>query len=975
MVMAPVAAACRHSARAKQGDGIVAIHLLEPDYRPDAAPLRPAATRVPHLDAVARTERAATSRRPETAWLLPTKLVAPSPRPQHTTRPRVLARLEADLQRPLTVVAAPAGFGKTTLLADWRATPAGAARPLAWVSLDAGDNDPVRFWSYLVAALRSASPEVGQTALAVLRSPGAAPETVVPAIVRDLAGLRHDLVLVLDDYEAIVAEPIHRGMVSLLEHAPRHLHVVVLSRSEPRLPLARLRARGQLAEIGADLLRFDADEATTLLARALARPLPESVVEALVAATEGWVAGLHLVALAVEGQAEPAEILTHVSAGHRFVVDFLVEEVLHAQPASVQEFLLQTSILERLSGDLCNAVTGRDDGQLMLERLERAHLFVVPLDDERRWYRYHRLFGEALRQRLGGIDPSAITDLHARASAWLERHGLVGEAIEHALAARDWPTAMRLIEPLVLRLYERGERATLARWLAALPVDLLDGNPRFALVRAWSYFWAGRLEEAERLGQAAAARAEAADDATALARAFQLLSHLAAAQGNGAAAIAHGERALTLVPADDSVHRRWVLYGIGLGQLLLGNLTDAARLLDQAGASGLAAGQDLLGGGVVLSHVGLIHALRGDPTQAERIYRDLLGRPGDALRTSHSAALVRLADLLREQDRLSEAAELLDEAIPLAKQCSGLYTPEGLIALARLHAARSSPDEALATFAEAETAAGLLGHATAAGRARAFAARLRLAAGDLLAAARWAAGLGLSEAELGQYEHEVAALTLVRVWIAQGRPERGLALLDRVRPLAEAAGRVASVVEMLALEALAQAACGDEQQSVVRLAQAAAVAERSGYARLLVDDGVPMARLLEALVAARRRGTVVGRAPSGQYLQWLLASFSGQVVEPVVAAPAARLTADRSLVPVEPLSAREREVLALMATGAGNQQIADRLVVAVTTVKTHVNGIFRKLDATSRIEAVTRARELGLLGQAAASPASRAIPA
>src|SRR5215204_3709722 len=270
--MVPVASACRRSARGQQGEGIVAIHLLEPDCRSDAAPLRPGVATITRLNAVARAERTAPSERPEAAWLLPTKLVAPSPRPQHTTRPRVLARLEADLQRPLTVVAAPAGFGKTTLLADWRATPAGASRPLAWVSLDAGDNDPVRFWSYVITALRSASSEVGQTALAVLRLPGATPETIVPAIVRDLAGLQDDLVLVLDDYEAIDAESIHRGMASLLEHAPRHLHVVVLSRIEPPLPLARLRARGQLAEVGADLLRFDADEATTLLARALARP-------------------------------------------------------------------------------------------------------------------------------------------------------------------------------------------------------------------------------------------------------------------------------------------------------------------------------------------------------------------------------------------------------------------------------------------------------------------------------------------------------------------------------------------------------------------------------------------------------------------------------------------------------------------------------------------------------------------------------
>jgi LuxR family maltose regulon positive regulatory protein len=480
----------------------------------------------------------------------------------------------------------------------------------------------------------------------------------------------------------------------------------------------------------------------------------------------------------------------------------------------------------------------------------------------------------------------------------------------------------------------------------------------------------GRFDDAEELALRTAGHAEAAGDQIACARACQLLSHLAAARGDGAGAIEHGWRALSLLGTEDGAHRRWSLYGVGLGHLLQGELDEAASLLDQAGATGLAADQQLLGGGVVLSHLGLIRAIQGDPAQAERYYQDVLGRQGEAMTISRSAALVRLGELRREHDRLDEAATLLSDGLALAERPGGLYAHEAALGLARVHAARGDLEAAEAALARAEAAAARLGHATAVERARAYGIRWRLAVSDLLAATRQAAGLRLSPAELAQYQHEGTALTLVRLWTAQGRAERALELLDRLRPPAEATGRLASVVEMLALEALAEAARGDEARALTCLAHAAALAERSGFVRLLVDEGAPMARLLEALVAARRRGDLAGRSPSAQYLGRLLTSFGGRVVEQVAAVPATTLAAGRSLGLVEPLSSREREVLALMATGAGNQQIADQLVVAVTTIKTHVNGIFRKLDVTSRIEAVARARELGLFGGTlAAAPA------
>jgi LuxR family maltose regulon positive regulatory protein len=891
-------------------------------------------------------------------WLLPTKLAAPPARPALVPRPRLLARLDDGLRGPLTVVAAPAGFGKTTLLAEWRATAIGASARLAWVSLDAGDNDPVRFWSYVLAGLRAADVEVSQAAQVVQQSSGAPPEAIALAVARDLNGLRADLVLVLDDYHLIESEAIHRGLAFLLEHLPPCLHLVVLSRTEPGLPVARLRARGQLVEIGARQLRFDADEVAAFLGDTMGLTLPAEVAEALGAATEGWVAGLQLAALALEGQDEPADFLARFSGGHRYVLDYLVEEVLYCQPAPVQAFLLRTSILGRLSGELCDAVTGEAGGQTMLEWLERANLFLVPLDGEQRWYRYHHLFGEALRHRLktAGLDCAA---LHARAAAWFEREGLASEAVEHSLAGRNWPQAMRRMEPLVAALTERGERPTIDRWLAAVPEEALLTSARFTLFRAWTHLYDGQLDAAERLGLAAAARAEEVDDVPAQGRAGQLQSLLAITRGDGATAIEHGRRGFALLPTEDRVRRGAALLGAGVGHMLVGELTEAAATLERSAALTFAVGDALISGILALTQLGHVRGLQGDLVQAERLYREALQRGGETTIFTRARALVRLGDLLREQGQLDQAAELLEAGVSLEQRCGGLYLHEGYISLARLRGARGELAGALESSAEAEAAARRIGHRTAGGRARAYAIRLHLAAGNLPAVERWAAAWAPDDDALLGYEREVEALTLARVWITLGRHTDALDLLARLRPPAEAAGRVASEIEMLIVQALAWHARGDEAAALASLGEALVRAEPCGNVRLFVDEGAPLAAMLETLAAGQRRGALAGPSASPGYLRRLLAAFGGRAQE-TLAGPAA-VAVGRTWSLVEPLSTREQEVLRLMATGAANQQIADRLVVAITTVKTHVNGIFRKLDAASRIEAVARARELGVL--------------
>ena len=671
--------------------------------------------------------------------------------------------------------------------------------------------------------------------------------------------------LVLDDYHLIEAEPIQRGMTFLLEHLPPHLHLVLLSRTEPSLPLARVRARGQLAEMGAQQLRFDPDEAAAFLAETMDLTLPAGVVTDLGAATEGWAAGLQLLALALEGQGTSADLLAHVSGCHRYVLDFLVEEVLQRQSEPVQAFLLRTSILTRLSGELCDTVTEGPVGQAMLEWLERANLFLVPLDGERRWYRYHHLFGEALRHRLltTSLDSTA---LHARAATWFERNGFAAEAVEHSLAGRDWPAAMRRLEPLAVRLTERGERATVDRWLAAIPEERLATNARFTLFRAWTHFYAGQFDATERLVLAATARAQEIGDESAQGRAEHFQSLLAAARGQGQDAVEHGRRALVLLPPDENVRRGAALLAVGVGHMLLGELTEAVEPLEQAATLSFLVGEDLICVVLALAHLGQVRALQGDLAEAERHYRDALHRSAQAPGFTRGRILIRLGELLRERGNLDGATELIVDGITLDEGSGGLYAHEGYLAQARLRSAQGNLDAALEAATRAETAARRLGHRTAPGRARAYATRLQLAAGNLTVASRWAATWSPDDDTLTDYGHEAEALTIARVWMTLGRHADALGLVGRLRRAAEKAGRTASKVEMLAVEALAHHGRGDVETALATVARAAACAEAHGYVRLIVDEGPVMAGLLEALALpaaeAGRRAGPIGGIPS-----------------------------------------------------------------------------------------------------------------
>src|SRR5580692_12633266 len=431
--------------------------------------------------------------------LLATKLHVPRPRPGFVPRPRLAGALDEGLVRRLILVCAPAGSGKTTLLAGWAAS---GNRPVAWLSLDAADNDPVRLWRHVVAALDRARPGIAER-VGPLLGPPAPPsfEGLVTALINELAAQRGDgeMLLVLDDYHLIDAQPVHVSLGFVLEHLPPGLHLVLASRSDPPLPLARLRAGGQLAELRAADLRFTAEEAAALLRESAGADLPAAAVAALAARTEGWVAGLQLAALSLRGQADPAGFVAAFSGSHRYVLDYLAEEVLDRQPEEVRTFLLETSVLERLSGGLCDAVTGRDGSQAMLERVERANLFLVPLDEVRGWWRYHHLFADLLRARLQQQRPGRVPALHRAAAAWCEEHDLADDAVRHALAAGDTAWAARLVERHVETLLGRSEGATLRRWLSALPAESVRDRPRLCLAQAYGAAQGFQVEALEAL--------------------------------------------------------------------------------------------------------------------------------------------------------------------------------------------------------------------------------------------------------------------------------------------------------------------------------------------------------------------------------------------------------------------------------------------------------------------------------------------
>ena len=905
--------------------------------------------------------------------LLATKLHVPGPRPGLVPRPRLAERLDEGLASGLMLVCAPAGYGKTVLLAEWARR---GQRPVAWLSLDVGDNDPARFWRHGVAALDRARPGLAGRVAPLLGPPAPSSyEAVMTALINELAAGpgADEALLVLDDYHLIDSGAVHSSLGFLIERRPPGLHLALASRSDPPLALARLRARGQLTELRAAELRFTADEATALLrhmAAGAAAALPDAAVAALAARTEGWAAGLQLAALSLRRQDDAAGFVAAFTGSHRYVLDFLAEEVLEQQSEQVRTFLLETSVLERLSGALCNAVIGRPGSQALLKQAERAGLFVVPLDDVRGWWRYHHLFADLLRARLQAEQPGRVRGLHRNAAAWHAERGLADDAIRHAVAAGETTWAARLIEQHFDEIYSlRGEAATIHRWLAAIPADLIESRPRLLLAQAQLAAASGRLDAVEPLldaaEHAAAGTAEEPFEPT-IGRATSLLvntpalkalcqAYLAQFRGDAEATAELASRALG--ESGEGTLPGSIAQGfLAVAEWLRGHLAAAERAFVSSIAGFLAAGQHIESAWSGYSLVQIQRA-QGRLDAAACTCRQMLEITVGAGRPPLPAAgpgYVGLAEMAYQRNELDTALRHVTEGIILCRQLA--YTPPlaaGLVTLAWIRQATGDPAGALTAISEAGEASpgpsGLLNPVPA------QRARLLLAQGDLAAAARWTEERGLGADDDPDYPREPGYLVLARVLLAQGQAGQALALLDRLHAAAAAQDRVSSLIEVGALRALALAAAGEEAEAVNALAGGLTLACPQGYVRVLADEGEPMAALLARLIAAQRAGHAAS-VPLG-CLARLQHAFDAQ---PAASGHRSRTAATAQGI-VEPLTGREMEVLQMLAAGHPNQAIACQFVVSLDTVKKHVSHILGKLGAASRTEAVARARQLGLI--------------
>ncbi|MBU0491941.1 MAG: LuxR C-terminal-related transcriptional regulator, partial [Chloroflexi bacterium] len=855
----------------------------------------------------------------------------------------------------------------------WIADSTAADWQFCWLSLDQGDNDPARFWTYVIAALQHGQADIGQDAQAMLQAPlpqRPPIETVLTSLINEAATCPGTLILVLDDVHLITAPEVHDALTLLVDRLPPSLYVVLSSRADPPWPLARLRARGAIVELRTEDLRFTPAEAATFLNDVMRLGLAAGDVAALEDRTEGWIVGLQMAALSMQGRDDAAAFVRSFSGDHRFILDYLVEEVLERQPGDIQGFLLDTSILERMTAPLCDAVTGREDSRAILAHLERANLFLVALDDERCWYRYHHLFADLLRSRLEWSQPDRGPVLHRQAAEWYEQHGFMEDAVRHALQAQDFGLASRLITRTAFSLWARSDVLQPLSWMQALPRDQIYSQPVLCINLAWAFANIGQfdaieqfLQPIERYLQAAglspevfwpADRREHHAQPTALDERqliegrdlfiwMDVLRAFAARfQGSPNDAIALGERALARMPADNPRMRGQALFVLGHAHLLAGHAELAESTMRDAIQVNRAVGV----GSAYLSmvyYLAELRVLQGRLGQAEALYREALQFVADQERPSLAGIEhIGLGDLWRERNDLDAAARHIQEGLRLAEQGGDFaFLLNGYIARARLEQAVGHWAEARADIQQADQIARRSPASRNVALVAAWQARLGIAQGDLAAVARWVDTCGLHAGDALDFLSEFGHLTLARAFLALGRPAEAGHLLARLLPAAESAGRAGRAIEIRILQARAWQAQGQAGPALAALEPALLRAEPEGYVRTFIDEGAPLVALLR--LAATR-----GIAPG--YVGRLLAALEAE-------------TRDGEQRPalVEPLSERELEVLRLLPTSLSTPEMAHTLVISTYTVRSHVKSIYGKLNVHRRMDAISRAKELGLL--------------
>ena len=882
--------------------------------------------------------------------IIATKLYFPPMRFKVVARPRLVEKLNAGMRGPLTLISAPVGYGKTTLMSEWHAR-LESDFPAAWLSLDTNDNDQERFLKYLTAALESTKPGIVSNTASLLNSPQLPPlEAILTTFINDIDSCEADIVLVLDDYQAITDPTIHNALSFVLDHCPSKLHLVLLTRVDPTFPLARLRVRKELTEIRAADLRFTIGEIEDFLTNVMHIKLTTADINALEAQTEGWIAGLQLAALSIQGSDDFSTFMENFSGSHHYVVDYMIEEVLNRQPEEIKSFLLHTSILERMNAQLCNSLTHRTDSQSILEKLEISNLFVIPLDEQRQWYRYHHFFTDLLRNRLQHTHPEKIPELHHLASAWYQKNGFLAEALEHAISGAHYEDAAAMIENQGNSMLANGAWGQLLKWLKTLPDEIIQTRPLLAIFYIWGLLLSSQIEDVERrlidlehaLGKGSFPIEE-----------NQILNwHLQAIRGRVAylsgdfqMAVDLTSEALDHLDEQEKTFRSILGITLGSSYFLAGELSDASRILAETQkvsqhADNLMYAIDAAGA------LAQIQEAQGNLREAAETYQEIIRLSQKHVNTNLMAAFLNLGNVLYEWNKLDEAENRYQTCLEISEKIHSIDgTLFALLGLAKTSQAQGDDDRSAKFIRQAEQILPNFSQSILGLYAEALLAQLALSRGDLKTAENWADKHVLPAEESlisNLFMRKVEYLTIARMMILQNQSVEAETFLEKVYNAAEAAGLFSCQFEALALISFARGQQNNTSGAMMALVQALEYAKPADYIRVFADVGDPFIELLQQ---------------AG--LQSNLRVYAQKILSAISSAELNAPTAGSNL--PEALSERELEVLELLALGKTNKEIAQALFLATGTIKKHLNNIYSKLGVNNRTECTRRAQEIKLI--------------
>ena len=883
--------------------------------------------------------------------LLNTKLYIPTCQAHLIQRPRLIELLDQGCHSKVTIISTPTGYGKTTLLCQWLS---GCGFPITWLALDKADNDPIRFLLYLVAALQRIEPNLGDDVFNALESTGlsigSSISSLIPLLtllINDISMIQHHFIFVLDDYHHIESQHVHDIVSYILDNQPLPLHMVIATQVDPPLPVARLRAQGQLVELRAVDLRFTPREASTFLNDVMNLALTQEQVNALVQRTEGWVAGLQLAGISMQAHKDKTAFIEAFTGSHHYIMDYLLEEVLNHQNDLLREFLLRTSILERMTGNLCNALTGRSDGQEVLERLEQNNLFVIPLDDQRHWYRYHHLFADVLQSRLQQFHPEIMLELHRRASEWFTANGFLEEAIFHSVSGKDLENAAGLIEQNAMAMLKHGELVTLLNWIKPLEV-LSEDRPWLGIYKSWALALTGQFDASEiwlRKAERAIQRANQNSRSEIQGHIEAIRAYNAEARGHADLTISHATKALQLLPENNQAVRSVVTFTLATAYRLIGDHTQAIKALEDARRASHRSGNRYLELGAVFTLADITYD-QGKLHQALDIYRETLRlatkSSGQELPAA-GMAYFGLGLIYYQWNELDVAERNIQQAIDLCRRWGHFVNlVASLVMFSRIKQARGDLESAQQAIQKAEELNRKYALALRAESwVTAFRVRLWLAQGNLEAATCWAKESGITIADEFSYLREAEYLTLGHVYLANEEYDKVLELSQWLQNATEKTDRIGSLIEALIIGALSFQAKNNFARALESLEKALSLAQPGGYIRVFINEGSPMAELL------RRAGS---RGIEAQFVAKLLPKFTQNYTDTEAIVQAL----------IEPLSKRELEILHLLADGLSNLEIANKCIITIGTVKAHTASIYRKLSVSNRMQAVARARELNL---------------